>query len=130
MLLWYTFRSRASLTQQLKEGLTMTDAETSRFHAAKDQLVTDFRAVIADAEELLHATADDAGEKATAARAKIEERLRAARHRLADLEATIAARAREAAKATDAMVHEHPWKAVGVAAAVGFLLGLLVHRRN
>jgi ElaB/YqjD/DUF883 family membrane-anchored ribosome-binding protein len=108
----------------------MTDSETDRFHVAKDQLVSDFRAVIADAEELLRATADDAGEKATAARAKIEERLRAARHRLVDLEATIAARARQAAKATDAMVHEHPWKAVGVAAAVGFLLGLLVHRRN
>jgi ElaB/YqjD/DUF883 family membrane-anchored ribosome-binding protein len=33
-------------------------------------------------------------------------------------------------RATDDYVHEHPWRAVGVAAAVGFLVGLLVNRRG
>jgi ElaB/YqjD/DUF883 family membrane-anchored ribosome-binding protein len=28
----------------------------------------------------------------------------------------------------DQSVHEHPWRAVGIAAGVGFLLGLLVRR--
>ena len=36
---------------------------------------------------------------------------------------------RQAAKATDEYVHEHPWHAVGVAAVVGFLLGALISRR-
>jgi len=27
-------------------------------------------------------------------------------------------------------VHENPWKSVGIAAAVGFLLGMLIHRRD
>lgn len=107
----------------------MNMSETDRWHTAKEHLVTDFRAVIADAEELLRATAGQAGDKANTARAKIEERLGEARRRLNEAEANIANKARDAAKATDEMVHEHPWKAVGVAAAVGFLLGMLVHRR-
>jgi ElaB/YqjD/DUF883 family membrane-anchored ribosome-binding protein len=35
----------------------------------KEKLITDFKVVIADAEELLKATAQDAGEKAVSARA-------------------------------------------------------------
>ena len=38
-------------------------------------------------------------------------------------------KAREAARATDDFVHEEPWKAVGVAAALGLALGVLIGRR-
>lgn len=107
----------------------MNTAHSDRFDSAKDRLVADFRAVVTDAEELFHSTAGQAGEKASAARIKIEERLRDARRKLAEVEASVTTKARDAAKVTDEMVNEHPWKAVGVAAAVGFLLGLLVHRR-
>lgn len=107
----------------------MDSVEKDRFQQAKDQLVADFHTVVADAEELLRATAGEAGGKATAARAKIEESLREARRNFAEVEATLTTQARDAAKATDAMVQEHPWKAVGIAAAVGFLLGMLIQRR-
>ncbi len=107
----------------------MNPVETDRFQHAKDQLVADFRAMVSDAEELLHATAGEAGGKANAARAKIEASLRDARRKLAEVEADIATQARDAAKAADAMVHEHPWKAVGIAAAAGLLVGLLLQRR-
>ena len=33
------------------------------------------------------------------------------------------------AKTTDTYVHENPWRAVGIAAGVGLLLGLLIGRR-
>ena len=36
---------------------------------------------------------------------------------------------RQAAKATDHWVHDNPWKAIGVAAGVGVLIGLLINRR-
>jgi ElaB/YqjD/DUF883 family membrane-anchored ribosome-binding protein len=39
------------------------------------------------------------------------------------------ARAREAASQVDHQVREHPWTAVGVAAGVGLLVGILVGRR-
>jgi ElaB/YqjD/DUF883 family membrane-anchored ribosome-binding protein len=96
---------------------------------SQEKLVTDIKAVITDAEEILHATADQTGEKIAGLRARVQERLHAARVRLADAEAVLVAKTRAAAQATDAYVHENPWKAVGVAAGVGFLVGFILGRR-
>lgn len=95
----------------------------------KEKLISDFKVVVADAEELLKATASQAGEKVSVARERVEASLRSARTRLEEAEEVVRASARNAARATDAYVHDHPWKAVGAAAAAGFLLGLLVNRR-
>lgn len=94
-----------------------------------DRLAADFRTVVSDAEALLQATAHETGDRAVAARTRILDSLAAAKDRLVAVEQAIAARARAAAKATDEYVHEHPWQAVGIAAGVGFLVGMLVSRR-
>ena len=96
---------------------------------AKERLVRDFKAVVTDTEELLKATASQTGEKVAAARTKVEESLADARKRLSEVGADLTGKAKEAARKTDELVHEHPWQAVGVAAAVGFLLGMLISRR-
>jgi len=93
----------------------------------RDKLVADVKAVIADAEALLRATAGQAGEKVAAARAKAEEGLKRARDRLSEME--VVERGRDAARATDKFVSENPWKSVGIAAGVGLIVGLLVSRR-
>jgi ElaB/YqjD/DUF883 family membrane-anchored ribosome-binding protein len=95
----------------------------------KDKLVADLKVVVADAEELLAATAHQTGEKVTALRERMEENLRSARHKLADAEDAIKAKTREVAKATDHYVHEHPWKSIGIAAGVGLVVGMLISRR-
>jgi len=95
----------------------------------KDKLVADLKTVVADAEELLAATAQSTGEKMVELRERLEENLRNVRYRLADAEAALRERTREVARATDHYVHEHPWKAIGVAAGVGLLIGLLIGRR-
>ncbi|MGA7949503.1 MAG: DUF883 family protein, partial [Thiobacillaceae bacterium] len=77
----------------------------------------------------LKATANQGGEKLAEVRAKAEESLRVVKARMADAQAALLARTREAAKATDAYVHENPWRAVGVAAGVGLVIGLLIGRR-
>ncbi len=97
--------------------------------ANKDKLVSDLKAVVSDAEEILRATAGAAGEKVGELRAKIELRLRDAKERLADAEAIIVDKTKAAARATDDFVHDQPWKAVGVAAALGLALGVLIGRR-
>jgi ElaB/YqjD/DUF883 family membrane-anchored ribosome-binding protein len=38
-------------------------------------------------------------------------------------------KARTAARTTDDYVRDNPWRAVGIAAGVGFLLGLIGRRR-
>lgn len=95
----------------------------------KERLVSDMRLVITDAEEILRATAGAAGEKVTELRERITIRLRDAKERLADAEAALLDKTKAAARATDDFVHNEPWKAVGVAAALGLALGVLIGRR-
>lgn len=86
--------------------------------AAPDKLMDELRAVIADAEELLKVTADQGGAKVAEVRARTEESLRAARARLED-----------AGRKLDDQVREHPWTAVGIAAGIGLIVGILVGRK-
>ena len=95
----------------------------------KDKLVADLRLVVADAEELLAATAHQTGEKIAELRARMQDNLRGARIKLADAEAAVREKTRQVAKATDIYVHENPWKAIGIAAGVGVVVGLLIGRR-
>jgi len=97
--------------------------------ASKEKLVADFKVVVADAEELLRATANDAGEKVVAAREKIQSSLVEAKVQLARAEAAIIDKTRQAARATDRYVHDNPWKAVGISACVGLVIGVLIVRR-
>ena len=95
----------------------------------QQQLVSDIKSVISDAEDMLGATADQTGEKIASLRARIEVRLRDARLRLADAEDLLVTKTKAAARATDDYVHESPWAAVGIAAGVGVLVGLIISRR-
>lgn len=97
--------------------------------SSEEKLVDDIKSVIADAEDLLSATADQTGEKIVSLRARIQERLKDARTRLVAAEAVLLEKTRAAARATDAYVHESPWQAVGIGAGVGFLLGFILGRR-
>lgn len=106
----------------------MPDNSTASVNS-QEKLVTDIKAVISDAEEILAATADQAGEKIASLRARAKVRLSDAKERLADAEAVLVAKTKAAAQATDDYVHESPWTAVGVAAGVGVLVGLLLTRR-
>jgi ElaB/YqjD/DUF883 family membrane-anchored ribosome-binding protein len=96
---------------------------------SKDKLIQDFRIVVADAEELLRATASQAGEKVTAARERIQDSLHAAKVKLAEAEDVIVEQGRLAVRVTDEYVQENPWRAVGIAAGVGLVIGLLIGRR-
>ena len=97
--------------------------------ANKEKLVSDLKVVISDTEELLRATAGAAGEKVGDLRERLAIRLRDTKERIVDLEVALVEKSKAAARATDDFVHEEPWKAVGVAAAVGLALGVLIGRR-
>lgn len=96
---------------------------------SQEKLVTDIKGVISDAEEMLSVTADQAGEKIASLRARVQIRLSDAKERLAEAEAVLRDKTRAAAQATDDYVHESPWTAIGIAAGVGVLAGLMVSRR-
>jgi ElaB/YqjD/DUF883 family membrane-anchored ribosome-binding protein len=94
-----------------------------------DKLIEDLRTVIADTEELLKATANQAGARIAEARVKLEESLTVAKARIIEAQEAALARTKTAARATDLYVRANPWNAVGIAAGVGFVLGVLITRR-
>jgi ElaB/YqjD/DUF883 family membrane-anchored ribosome-binding protein len=98
-------------------------------NVSKDKLVQDFRAVVADAEELLKATASQAGEKVAVARERIQDSLHNAKVKLAEAEDVLVQRSKQAARATDDYVRENPWQSAGIAAGVGLVVVLLIGRR-
>ncbi len=95
----------------------------------KDKLIADVRLVIADTEELLRATAGQAGDKIADIRARTQERLAGAKIKLAEAEAVVVDKAKQVGRAADDYVHDNPWRSVGVAAGFGFIVGLLIGRR-
>ena len=95
----------------------------------KQQLINDFKVVVADAEALLKATAGQGGEAVAAARAKAEASLDEAKARMADAQEALRVRTKDAARATDEYVHTHPWQSIGAAAGIGLVIGLLIGRR-
>ncbi len=97
--------------------------------ANREKLMSDLRVVIADAEEVLRVTADQASAGASELRVRMQERLQQAKGRLLDLQETAVARARAAGHAADDYVHDHPWRAIGAAAGFGLIVGLLIGRR-
>lgn len=95
----------------------------------RDKFVKDMRTVISDAENLLRATANQAGEQIAVARERIQDSLHQAKVKLAEAEAVVRERAAQAARYTDEYVHDNPWHAIGVAAGIGLVLGILLARR-
>jgi ElaB/YqjD/DUF883 family membrane-anchored ribosome-binding protein len=94
-----------------------------------DKLMQDLRVVIGDADDLLKATANQTGERVQQLRARTEESLRGVRARLEVAAQDADRTAREAVQRVDAQVREYPWTAVGMAAGVGVLLGILLGRQ-
>jgi len=98
----------------------------SNQHAAvtRDKLVDDVKVLTKDVQELLKATASVVGEKAAEARVKVEDSLKVAQDKLAVVQENVTKKGKEAITATDEYVRDNPWNSVGIAAGVGFLLGI------
>ena len=95
----------------------------------RERLVDDVAAVLAEAEEMLKRAATETGDKARDLRSQVETKLLRAKLRLQEIEGEAVDRAKAAARATDDYVHDHPWQAIGIAAAIGVAVGLLMNRR-
>lgn len=97
--------------------------------SSRDKLVDEFSSVLSEAETLLDKAAKETGDKARDLRSQVEARLLSAKLKLQELEGEAVDRAKAAARVTDDYVHDHPWQAVGVAAGIGLVVGLLMSRR-
>jgi ElaB/YqjD/DUF883 family membrane-anchored ribosome-binding protein len=101
-------------------------SENSHDHASstRDKLIEDVKVLTKDVQELLKATASVVGDKAVEARGKVQESLKVAQDKLSIAHENVRAKGQEAFNATDGYVRDNPWNAVGIAAGIGFLLGI------
>ena len=111
-------------------GADMALASASSTDGVLASVSREFQNVLADIEDLIKATTSLTGDDLARAKARLGERVAFAKKHATDTGNAIALRARDAAGKTDAYVHEQPWKVIGASAAVAFLLGLLIARRN
>ena len=98
-----------------------------------DQLKDDLRHLSETIEELVNATAKDASGEMTDLRTRAERRLKDTRARLEARGERIYDETRDTissqADACDRYVHENPWTSIGIGAAAGMVVGMLLGRR-
>jgi ElaB/YqjD/DUF883 family membrane-anchored ribosome-binding protein len=90
--------------------------------ANPEKLAGDLKNVVQESEQLLAAMA---GEKAEAIREQLGELVESARDCCSKLEA----KAKAGLESADHSVREHPYQAIGIAAAVGVIVGVLISRK-
>lgn len=105
------------------------DKKSTKDPADTAQLLADFRVLVADAEALINATADQSSEGIAQIRAQVQDSLAQAKTNLTDVQDELTAKAKAVAADADAYVHEKPWQSIGIAAGFGLLIGLLISRR-
>ena len=98
--------------------------------STRAKIADEFASAMSEAQDILQRAASETGDRARDLRSQVETKLLHAKLRLQELEGEAVDRAKVAARATDDYVHEHPWQAVGIAAAVGLVAGLLLNRRS
>lgn len=94
-----------------------------------DTLSHEFDVFLDDIENLLKEAADLSSEEFAEAKARINEKIATTRQAVSDMGATVGRKARKTVAKANQEIHDDPWKAIGGAAAIGLLLGLLVSRR-
>ncbi|MFK0380024.1 YqjD family protein [Pandoraea sp. NPDC090278] len=101
----------------------------SHVHTNKEKFMTDIKSVLADAEDLLKQAANTTGERASELSDKALTLLKQAKEKASDVQVVVVEKSKMAARATDDYVHDHPWQAVGIAAGIGVVIGLLLNRK-
>ena len=94
-----------------------------------EQLMHDLQSVIRDAEDLLKNSALPGSEDFKSAKERFESTIRHAKDEIVRLEKLVVNKTKEAVHATDDYVKHNPWQAVGLGAAVGLVIGLLITRK-
>lgn len=97
--------------------------------ATREKLVVDIKTLLSDVDSLLRQAAEATGDEARALRRRAEDLLDEAQERFAGARDEVVRRGKLAAGHTDDWVHENPWSAIGIGAAVGLVLGFLIARR-
>jgi ElaB/YqjD/DUF883 family membrane-anchored ribosome-binding protein len=108
----------------MRTSTSPTDTMNSQSPIARD-----IQNVVTDAQELLKSVQSEGGSKLSEVKVKVQQQLESAKQMLGELQTTVNDGAKVAIDTTDAYVRSNPWRAVGISAALGALIGFLAARR-
>ncbi len=91
---------------------------------------SEIKNLIADVEDLMARIADLKDADVARVRGKVQRAVEATKQSLADGADTIRQHAQNVASTADDYVRDSPWQAIGIAALVGAVVGILATRRN
>src|SRR6202041_3597474 len=96
----------------------------------KAAATTEIKSLIADVEDLMARIADLKDADVARVRSKVQRAVDATKQSLADGADALRQRAQDVASTADDYVRESPWQAIGIAALVGAVVGILATRRS
>jgi len=88
----------------------------------------DVQNVVSEAQDLLKTVKDEGASKLDEVKSKVASQYDAAREKFGEIQTTVQDGAKYAMTTTDEYVRSNPWRAVGIAAAAGALIGFLASR--
>ena len=89
----------------------------------------DVQNVVSEAQELLKTVKDEGASKLDDVKTKLSAQYDVAREKFGEIQTTVQEGAKVAMTTTDEYVRSNPWRAVGIAAAAGAIIGFLASRR-
>ena len=95
-----------------------------------EQLSSQLHKLLSDLESLAKSAAGTVGQEGEETASRLKDTLASARSRIREVEEGLQRNVTRGARVADDYVHDHAWMSIGVAAAVGFLLGALTSRRD
>lgn len=101
--------------------------EHSGSHSA---LSREFHNFLDDVEHLIKETALVTGEDLEYVKTKLTQRISSAKESVEAMRGDIASQARKTVADTNEYVHQQPWKAIGISAGLGLLVGFAMTRRS
>src|SRR5262245_28153963 len=89
----------------------------------------EWKNLVSDVEDLFKKVAHVDDLEIAEIRAKVQDTLQKAKGTAKESFANVRGRAEDVSEATDEYVHENPWAVIGIAAAVGIVIGFIAGRR-
>jgi ElaB/YqjD/DUF883 family membrane-anchored ribosome-binding protein len=96
----------------------------------KNVASSEIKSLIADVEDLVAKISDLKDDDVARVRAKVIRAVGSAKESLAGSADGLRRQAQQVANTADDYVHDNPWQAVGLAALVGAVVGILASRRS
>lgn len=113
-------------SEGLRNGKRAKSELGDTVRSAKNTATAEMKSFVADVEDVVKRVADVSDEDVKRVRAKIESVLSAAKDGVNTSAESLKRQAQSAARYTDEYVHDSPWQAVGIGAAVAAVIGLSI----